>query len=47
MAAAAIETLANFAVFTHKRSKRSAPAAAGRTERARHLAGRVRRRLGR
>ncbi len=45
VAAAAIDTLANFAVFTYKRSKRSVPAADGRTGRARHLAGRVRRRL--
>ncbi len=46
VARASIETLANFAVFAHKRSQRAAssrPARAG--GRVRHLAGRTRRRL--
>lgn len=46
---AAVETLANFAVFAHKRSQRSLrpTPAVGAATRARRVAGRVRRRLGR
>lgn len=48
VSASAVETLANFAVFAHRRSNRPGPAApAGPAARARRLAGRVRRRLGR
>ena len=49
VARASIETLANFAVFAHRRAQRSGAAAVatGPVARARRLAGRVRRRLGR